>query len=1105
MEPETLANRPRIVIAPRVHDRIAAACAWLDALAPGTEAIIVTQAREAADDLVRAFAARRGALFGIHRMTFNRLIGLVAAEALAERGLVPADGLAVEAVAARTIYRLARAGELSYFEPVATRPGFPGALAATLGELRLNGIDPAALRGREAREATIANLLATYAAELDAAGLADRSAIIELAIAAAAATPPPPRFIGLPILLFDLAIRTSAEREFVRALAARAPRILATVAEGDRWTLTLLEDALAAKAEAAASADTASTDSALERLQNHLFAETSPAESELDQSVVVRSAAGEMQECVEIARLIQAEAYRGLALDRIAVLLHAPGRYSPYLKEALDRAGLPAYFARGTSLPEPGGRALLALLACAAESLSARRFAEYLSLAQVPYRNPHSPAPDDDDARFVAPQTELGAAALGSDLELEPEQPEAEPIERDPVPIVEGSLVAPWRWERLLVEAAVVGGRDRWLRRLDGLAAELALRRRELADEDARALSLDRQILDLSHLREYALPIIEALGALPIDATWSEWLGRLRDLAAIAIRDAMPVLAALAELEPMGPIGPVSLDEVRLVLADRIGKLERPPARRRYGAVFVAPTSQARGLEFDVVIVPGLTERVFPKKLTEDPILPDAVRSRLEASDPHAHPEYLLKQAERAAQERLALRLAAGAATRRAIFTFPRFDLAQGRPRVPSFYALEIMRAAEGRLPGFDELSRRATADRSPRLGWPAPADPADAIDEAEYDLATLEGVPDKETGQGAAHYLLNANPHLARALRSRARRWLRRWTSADGLVDPSAGARAALQRHRFAARSYSPTALQNFAACPYRFFLQAIHRLQPRQEAEPIEIIDPLTRGALFHEIQFAFLTELRSASLIPVTAANHAAALALLDLAIKGVAEEYRDRLAPAIDRVWRDGIDSIGADLREWLRRMVESREAWLPDRFELAFGLVDRAQADPASRVEPVEIAGGLKLRGSIDLVERRAAGGLRVTDHKTGRVRAERGVVVGGGKVLQPILYALAAEQLLGSPVEAGRLYYCTATGSYEERVVAVDEAARGAIGEVIATVGRALEEGFIPAMPGADECRFCDYRPVCGPYEEQRAARKPAARTADLRRMREMR
>jgi len=1104
MVAETIPNHPQIVTSPRVLDRIGAARAWLEALAPGTEAVIVAQVREAADDLVRGLAAEHGALFGIHRMTFNRLIGLVAADALAARRLVPADGLAIEAVAGRTIYRLDRAGELSYFAPVATRPGFPGALAGTLGELRLNGITPAALAAGAPREAAIARLLTTYGAELEAGGLADRATIIELAIAATLESPLP-RFVGIPILMIDVTLRTSAEREFVRALATRAPAMLATAAAGDRRSLTLLAEALAAQPEHPASDQAPAPRSALERLQNHLFGESSPAEGELDQSVAILSAAGEMQECVEIARLIQAEAHRGLPLDRIAILLHAPGRYSPYLKEALDRAGLAAYFSRGTALPEPGGRAMLALLACAAEGLSARRFAEYLSLAQVPYRDPQAPAIEDPADEFVAGATELGGAALGADLELQPGPPAAEPIERDPVPVIEGSIVAPWRWERLLVEAAVVGGRDRWRRRLEGLAAELALRRRELADEDARAAALDRQLLDLEHLRDHALPIVEVLDAMPPGATWSGWLAYLRALTEIAIRDAEPVLAALTELEPMGPIGPVSLDEVRLVLSDRIGKLERAPSRHRYGAVFVAPTAQVRGLEFEVVIVPGLTERVFPKKLTEDPILPDPVRAGLQTGRIGGHPELLLNQAERAAEERLALRLAVGAASGRAIFTFPRFDLAQGRPRVPSFYALEIMRAAEGRLPGFDELARRTTIHHSTRLGWPAPPDPADAIDEAEFDLATLESVLDKETGKGAAHYLLNANPHLARALRSRARRWIRRWTPADGLVDPSDGARAALARHLLAARSYSPTALQHFAACPYRFFLQAIHRLQPRDEAEAIEIIDPLTRGALFHEIQFAFLTELKSAGLIPVSTENHAAAIELLDRTVKRVAGEYHDRLAPAIERVWQDGIDSIAADLREWMRRMVESRDGWIPERFELAFGLIDRTQADPASRAEPVEVLGGLKLRGSIDLVERRAAGGLRVTDHKTGRVRAERGVMVGGGKILQPILYALAAEQLLDSAVEAGRLYYCTAAGGYEDRVVAIDERARIAIGEVIAAVGRALEQGFIPAAPAQDECRFCDYRPVCGPYEEQRVGRKPAARTADLRRLREMR
>ncbi len=438
------------------------------------------------------------------------------------------------------------------------------------------------------------------------------------------------------------------------------------------------------------------------------------------------------------------------------------------------------------------------------------------------------------------------------------------------------------------------------------------------------------------------------------------------------------------------------------------------------------------------------------------------------------------------------------------MLSYPRVDLDQGRPRVPSFYALEVLRAAEGHLPGFDELARRASGENRIRLGWPAPADAIDAIDAAEFDLAVLDKLldADPETTIGAANYLLDANPHLARALRVRARRWLRRWTPADGLVEPTESARAILARHQIDARSYSPTALQNFAACPYRFFLKAIHRLEPREEAEAIEVIDPLTRGALFHEVQFEILSELRSNQLLPVTPDNLEDAQARVDAALRQVAEKYQEELAPAIARVWSDGINSIRADLREWLRRAAGDAERWQPERFELAFGLIDRDQADPASSPDPVAVA-GLNLRGSIDLVERNPSGKLRITDHKTGKAWAGKGVIVGGGKTLQPVLYALAAQKLLGEPVDAGRLYYCTAAGGYEERVVKMDETALTAIRSVTQTIGAWLADGFMPAIPDAGECAYCDYRRVCGPYEELRSGLKPVAPVQGLLRLRE--
>ena len=96
----------QIVSSPRAAQRVAEARAWLEAQKPDTEILLLAANWEAADDLVRAVAASRGALFAIHRLTLNRLIGLLAADDLAARGLVPLSRLATEAVAARAIHRL---------------------------------------------------------------------------------------------------------------------------------------------------------------------------------------------------------------------------------------------------------------------------------------------------------------------------------------------------------------------------------------------------------------------------------------------------------------------------------------------------------------------------------------------------------------------------------------------------------------------------------------------------------------------------------------------------------------------------------------------------------------------------------------------------------------------------------------------------------------------------------------------------------------------------------------------------------------------------------------------------------------------------------------
>jgi CRISPR/Cas system-associated exonuclease Cas4 (RecB family) len=128
----------------------------------------------------------------------------------------------------------------------------------------------------------------------------------------------------------------------------------------------------------------------------------------------------------------------------------------------------------------------------------------------------------------------------------------------------------------------------------------------------------------------------------------------------------------------------------------------------------------------------------------------------------------------------------------------------------------------------------------------------------------------------------------------------------------------------------------------------------------------------------------------------------------------------------------------------------------------------------------------------------------VTDHKTGKNRIEGGLIVGHGEMLQPVLYSLALQQLLGTAVAEARLSFCTAAGGYTENTVVINDAAREHAVKALKIIDQAVETGFLPAAPKENGCKWCNYGCVCGPYEELRVSRKNHAALADLQELREM-
>ena len=1084
----------RVIEAAAASLRLDEARAFVQRHVASGDVLIVSSSRGAADDLARRVARDSGATLGLHRFSLTQLAARLAAPALSRDRRAPATSLGAEAVAARATFGAQRDGALDYFGPVASTPGFPRALARTLQEIRLANVSSAALSGLPLGGADLAALLERFDNEFAAASATDRAALFAAATDAVAsgshAVP-----IHAPLLLLDVPLDSTAEFAFVRALLERSPDILVTVPFGDLQALGKLE-ALGLKREVLVQRG----ESDLVALRRHLFASTRPPEREPRGEVRFFSAPGEGRESVEIARRVLGEARAGVAFDEIAVFVRAPQRYAGLLEHAFTRAGIPAWFERGTIRPHPAGRAFLAILACACEKLSARRFAEYLSLGQVPRVGAVEPidfvVPDDD----VMPG--VGAAADRIAEQTAVTTP-AEAADDDTEAVVAGTLRAPWKWETLIVESAVIGGDpQRWHRRLDGLAQEYRIRiQEELGDdpESPRAARLQRELRNLGHLRSFALPIIDLLASWPSSATWGEWLDRFAALAPQVLRKPDRVLRLIAELRPMGEIGPVSLEEARNVIGDRLLQLEIDPPRHRYGRVFVGSPQQARGRTFRVVFVAGLAERMFPQKPHEDPMLLDReMRVPLAAGLP--------VQDDRGRVERLLLRLAVGAATERLWLSYPRIEIAESRPRVPSFYALDIMRAITGRIPHHEELQEHAVAEGGAMLAWPSPADPACAIDDLEHDLSVLRQLllsDNPAAVRGHAHYLLRLNDALKRSVTARWARARSSWTPFDGITRVTGTTTPMLAAQRLGTRPYSLSALQKFSSCPYQFLLSAIYRLEPAEEPEPLQKLDPLTRGAMFHEIQAEFFRDLHRRGRLPVREADLRDALARLDAIVSDVADKYHEQLAPAIERVWTDEVADIARDLRVWARRLPDAGE-WIPAYFEFSFGLHDTGR-DPRSVPDPVRIADRFLLRGSVDLIEARAdRSALRVTDHKTGRNRTTWKTVIGGGAILQPVLYSMVVERALATPVVSGRLFYCTAPGGFAEHEIPLNDANRRLGVEALEIVDRAIELGFLPPAPAERACGWCDFRVVCGPHEAQRLRMKSADKLSDLEHLRKM-
>ena len=116
---------------------------------------------------------------------------------------------------------------------------------------------------------------------------------------------------------------------------------------------------------------------------------------------------------------------------------------------------------------------------------------------------------------------------------------------------------------------------------------------------------------------------------------------------------------------------------------------------------------------------------------------------------------------------------------------------------------------------------------------------------------------------------------------------------------------------------------------------------------------------------------------------------------------------------------------------------------------------------------------MRLRGSIDRIDRLPSGGIEVVDYKTGKVTSQKGI----DENLQLSIYALACRDALGlgTPERVTLAFTEAGIRSSTTRTDAQLDAAR----DEIVRRARRIRAGDLTAAPSPTVCRRCDHRALC--------------------------
>lgn len=1011
--------------------------------------------------LRRVLAQHLGGSLNVNLLTPGELGLLLGEQALIDNGRQPLPLLADQVLSAQAASTAPGA-----FAPVADLPGFPGALARTLRDLRMAGATPATLAGAAAAEPNqddpdtvrLRSLAGLF--EWTANARAQRYGIDDALIAA----DPGGLETGLvvygvwdvPALVRDLLRRTAdSGRQLTVFLPQSEPATESALAS----FRSFLVDVLSA-GETRLDHDPATTD--LARAQHFTFAAPVPDPPKPDDSLRLLAAPDPGREVRHVIGQLLSWADEGIAFREMAIAYRDGATYRPLIEAALRNADIPAYMHEGTPLTErPVGRRILALLELAGAKTQGGAWA--LDRAAVIGFLSDARLPKDTYEHFGAPS----------------------------IP----------RWETITRRAGVTGGIDQWRTRLEQYQHELLARAD--GDDEPPTWVLERAA-SARQLLAFVVELHDRLSARPDQAAWVDHVAWLDALLDRYVADATPVRGALADLAQLDDLIETTSAEGfdRAVVALLDGLRDRDLLGSRAGAfglrgVNVIDAVSLRHLGFRAVAIVGLAERSFPPPPREDPLLLDDRRMLLHQD---AHLPIQLR-ARGGDPEPLQFTVDLDAASARVLASYARSGM-DGRRQLPSTF----FRALAGHLAGVRVTAEAVDTTPIPGLqrlpaGRVGPLDPSSAATATDRRRALLE-----DESPGAIGLVRRRLPRTAMGAKARDARRLTRLTAYDGVVSKK---QLATLRGLPRFDRLSPTKLEEYASCPQRHLLAGILGLREIEEPEDIQRLSPLDKGDAVHRILERFLRDRPTGA--PTLKAETSRLRKITKTVLDGLERDGRTGypLLWSVDRV------RLEEDLDRWLQTQYPGDlydGTWTKHGFEVRFGLLpyrDEADhPDPLSCDEPLEIVlpgqPNIELSGYVDRVDyNEGAGRFSVVDYKTGKMWGKEEDALRGGRTLQLPLYILAIARALGVDPTMGTARYESVDRKGKFRNVAYDgQLLQGTQSDLVALLTdlvSARADGDFHREPGSggrgdDNCNYCSVADACDPRRRALLRRKQKAK-----------